>query len=640
MKRVSLVLMFFLTLTSFVYLNAQWARSYGGSGLDTAYSIQQTSDGGYIIAGYTDSFGAGGRDFWVLKLSSTGAIDWQRTYGGSLGDYAFSIQQTGDGGYIVAGWTDSFGAGNYDIWVLKLSSIGTIDWQRTYGGSLNDTTYSIQQTSDGGYIVGGIKYAAFWVLKLSSIGDVEWQRTYGRESYDEAYSIQQTSDGGYIIAGRTELMGAGRSMDAWVLKLSSIGDVEWQRAYGGSGDEAARSIQETSDGGYFVAGYVQLFGSGSFDALVLKLSATGDVEWQCIYGEEVGSDSPYSSQQTSDGGYIIAGRSGPDVWVLKLRSTGGIDWQRTYDGLYAHSIQLTSDGGYIVAGDTDSFGAGGSDFLLLKLFSDGDIDPSCELVGSSNATIIYTLISLLDTSITPQDTDVIPLDTICSTQDTYAAANLICEAQEYTLTISTSTGGTTDPSPGSYTYIFRTKVIIEAKSDSGYEFSEWSGDASGTDNPITVTIGPDKSITANFTKEEEEKKGRCFIATAAYGSPLHPHLDILRDFRDTYLMPSRFGHKLVELYYKYSPLFADLIAKQKALKFAVRISLLPIIAFSYSMVHFGLIMTAAMLAFIFALPIFLILFFRRRIEASGSQRPKSFGFPRVKKTAELKEHLP
>jgi len=192
-----------------------------------------------------------------------------------------------------------------------------------------------------------------------------------------------------------------------------------------------------------------------------------------------------------------------------------------------------------------------------------------------------------------------------------------------TLTISTSTGGTTDPSPGDYTYDEGTEVTITATASSGYEFSGWSGDASGTNSPITITMDSDKSITANFSStstgggEDGDSDtgggGGCFIATAAYGSTLHTHLDILQDFRDRYLMSSKLGRKLIDLYYEYSPFAADFIAKHKVLRVAVRTVLLPLIAFSYSMIHFGPIITVVMLVFVFVLSVFLISFFRRKL---------------------------
>jgi hypothetical protein len=218
-----------------------------------------------------------------------------------------------------------------------------------------------------------------------------------------------------------------------------------------------------------------------------------------------------------------------------------------------------------------------------------------------------------------------------SNPDLGAYESSLLEEVNISLSITVGTGGNTNPSPGDYCYSDGTEVTITATAEPEYRFSHWSGDASGTTNPITITMDSDKSITANFTVTPATETGGgdgggCFIATAAYGSPFHHHLDILRDFRDTYLLPGKLGRKLVELYYKYSPYFADLIVKHKALRVLVRVSLLPLVAFSYSLLHFGPTITAIMLVLIFALPVFVISFFRRklrRVEAKDlkSRRP-------------------
>ena len=401
----------------------KWTHSFGGSNSDYAYSIQQTSDGGYIVAGYTCSFGAGSDDFWVLRLDSSGSVDWQKTYSGAGVDYAFSIQQTSDGGYIIAGFTYSFGAGYSDFWVLKLDSSGNITWQKTYGGTSYDYAESIQQTSDGGYIVAGRTYSFgagyvdIWVLKLDSSGNVSWQKTYGGSGYDEAYSIKQTSDGGYVVAGYTDSFGAG-SDDIWVLKLDSSGSVIWQKTYGGPSDDEARSIQQTSDGGYIVAGHTHSFGAGSYDFWVLKLDSSGNISWQKTYGG-TSYDFAYSIQQTSDGDYIVAGEeasfgeSSTAIWVLKLDSSGNVIWQKTYGGSSgdgARSIQQTSDGGYIVAGITYSFGAGLGDFWVLKLNSQGI---SCNIREN-------TSIAPASTSITPATSTATETATSVVASDSYA----------------------------------------------------------------------------------------------------------------------------------------------------------------------------------------------------------------------------
>ena len=365
-------------------------KTFGGTDYDGAYAIQQTEDGGYIVAGYTWSFGAGGADVYVLKLDSAGNLEWQKTFGGSSDDFAYSIQQTADGGYIVAGYTLSFGAGVNDAYVLKLDSAGNLEWQKTFGGSSDDFAYSIQQTSDGGYIVAGNTWsfgaggADAYVLKLDSAGNLEWQKTFGGSGHDYAYSIQQTTDDGYIVAGYTNSFGAGDD-DAYVLKLDSAGTLQWQKVFGGSSDDFAYSIQQTSDGGYIVAGYTWSFGAGSRDVYVLKLDSAGNLEWQKTFGRSnYHGDVAYSIQQTTDDGYIVAGDTysygagSRDAYILKLDSAGTLQWQKVFGGSsddFAYSIQQTSDGGYIVAGYTWSFGAGSRDVYVLKLDSNGDLHP-------------------------------------------------------------------------------------------------------------------------------------------------------------------------------------------------------------------------------------------------------------------------
>ncbi|MGR3309663.1 MAG: hypothetical protein ACUZ77_02710 [Candidatus Brocadiales bacterium] len=414
--------------------HAQWAATYGGGGFDVANSIQQTRDGGYIVAGGTSSFGAGfGVDFWVLKLDANGIVQWQKTYGGGGFDVASSIQQTSDGGYIVAGGTGSFGAGRFsDIWVLKLDANGIVQWQKTYGGDFNEAS-SIQQTSDGGYVGAGwtSSFGAgmgdIWVLKLDANGIVQWQKTYGGSDSEGANSIQQTRDGGYIVAGWTESFGAGFGA-FWVLKLDSGGNIQWQKTYGERGSDSAHSIQQTSDGGYIVVG-------GNPFRLVLKLDSFDNIQWQKTYGGVNFFDEANSIQQTSDDGYVVAGEAESfgagfeDFWVLKLDSFGNVQWQKTYEGGFANSsIQQTSDGGYIVAGERASLGGGSSDFWVLKLRQDGTIDPSCNFIVDTSVSGIDSDATVTDTNATVADTTVIPRNTSATDQDTNVSANILCSA--------------------------------------------------------------------------------------------------------------------------------------------------------------------------------------------------------------------
>ena len=439
MRTAKALLLVFLILTlicgtiAFAQPSIVWQKCLGGSDIDEARSIQQTSDGGFIVAGATQSNDGdvsgyhGVWDYWVVKLNSSGRIEWKKCLGGSGGDGASSIQQTSDGGFIVAGGTgsdDGDVSGNHggnDFWVVRLNSSGDIVWQKCLGGSNRDRAYSIQQTSDGGFIVAGYtrsndgdvsgwhvgydsygyRLPDYWVVKLNSSGDIVWQKCLGGSGYEEAYSIQQTTDGEFIVAGVTEsndgdVSGNHGEYDFWVVRLNSSGDIVWQKCLGGSNRDCAYSIQQTSDGGFIVAGVSSSNDGdvsgyhGNADYWVVKLNSSGDIIWQKCLGGSHG-DVAYSIQKTSDGGFIVAGFSKsndgdvsghhgstlyPDYWVVKLDSSGGIVWQKCLGGNlvdWAHSIHQSSDGGFIVAGWTNSNDGdvsgnhGRCDFWVVKL---------------------------------------------------------------------------------------------------------------------------------------------------------------------------------------------------------------------------------------------------------------------------------
>jgi hypothetical protein len=373
----------------------EWQKSLGGSGFDYASSIHQTSDGGYIIAGRSSSIDGdvtgnhGGSDYWIVKLNSQGTLQWQKSFGGSSSDSASSIQQTSDGGYIIAGISDSNDGdvtGNHgkdDYWIVKLDSLGTLQWQKSFGGSEIDNAYSIQHTSDGGYIIAGESWSKdgdvtgnhgrndYWIVKLDSLGTLQWQKSFGGSGIDIAYSIQQTSDGGYIIAGGSDskdgdVTGNHGRNDYWIVKLDSLGTLQWQKSFGGRQGDYASSIQQTSDGGYIIAGISYsndgdvTVNHGNRDYWIVKLDSLGTLQWQKSLGGSVW-DHANSIQQTSDGGYIIAGNSwsndgdvtgnhgsSSDYWIVKLNSLGTLQWQKSFGGRgsdAADSIQQTSDAG-------------------------------------------------------------------------------------------------------------------------------------------------------------------------------------------------------------------------------------------------------------------------------------------------------
>ncbi len=375
-----------------------FAKTFGGTGYDNANSVQQTFDGGYILAGTTQSFGAGWDDIFLIKTDANGDVQWAKTYGGTDYDLAYSVQQTSDGGYIVAGETYSFGAGGYDIFLIKTDANGNVQWAKTYGGTDSEGAYSVQQTSDGGYIVAGwtLSFGAggsdIFLIKADANGNVQWAKTYGGTDSEGAYSVQQTSDGGYILAGYTGSFSVG--FDIFLIKTDANGNVQWAKTYRGTGVDGTTFVQQTSDDGYILAGTTWSFGAGMADIFLMKTDANGNIIWAKTYGG-TNNDRVRIVQQTSDGGYIVAGftwsfgAGSYDIFLIKTDANGDVQWAKTYGGWRddeAYSVQQTSDGGYIVAGTTYSFGAGSYDIFLIKTDANGNMG-SCGIVGNASPTV-------------------------------------------------------------------------------------------------------------------------------------------------------------------------------------------------------------------------------------------------------------
>jgi hypothetical protein len=248
------------------------------------------------VAGFTTSFGAS-VEFYLVKTDSQGDMLWTRTYGGSSSEEARSVRQTIDGGYVVAGSTWSFGTGSMDFYIVKTNSEGDTLWTRAYGGSSDEEARSIQQTADGGYIVAGYTYSFgvggdFLVAKTNSQGDLHWMRTYGGTNYDDAYCVRQLADGGYIVVGETYSFGAGQD-DFYLVRMDEQGDTLWTRTYGGSNWDRVSSVQQTADGGYILAGYTDSFGAGGEDFYLVK---TGPDQLG-VEPIEVGMPSQYALHQ-------------------------------------------------------------------------------------------------------------------------------------------------------------------------------------------------------------------------------------------------------------------------------------------------------------------------------------------------------
>jgi hypothetical protein len=235
----------------------------------------QTNDGGYLLAGRTYSFGAGEDDFWLVKTDANGDSLWSQTYGGFDYEECYSIQQTTDGGYILGGVTRSFGAGDFNFWLVKTDAVGTEEWSRPYGGSNMDFCHSVQQTSDGGFVLAGNteSYGAggwdYWLVKTNAVGDELWSRTFGGSGYDWCNSVQQRADGGYVLSGNTESYGAG-TYDFWLIRTNTDGDSIWSRTFGGSEWDRCQSGLWTTDGVYVLAGETYSFGAGNSDFWMLS----------------------------------------------------------------------------------------------------------------------------------------------------------------------------------------------------------------------------------------------------------------------------------------------------------------------------------------------------------------------------------
>jgi len=362
-----------------------FCKAIGGPESEEGNSLIQTSDGGYAIAGYTKSFGAGNYDVYVIKLDANGNLQWTKTIGGPESEEGNSLIQTPDGGYVIAGSTRSFGAGEADVYVVKLDAKGNLQWTKTIGGLNRDWSSSLIQTSDGGYAIAGhtesfgAGEADVYVVKLDAKGNLQWTKTIGGKYTDAGLSLIQTSDGGYAIAGHTESFGAGGE-DVYVVKLDANGNLQWTKTIGGKYADAGLSLIQTSDGGYAIAGSTRSFGEGRGDVYVVKLDANGNFQWTKTIGE-LYSEEGYSLIQTSDGGYAIAGATksfgagGEDVYVVKLDANGNLQWSKTIGGKSdekGYSLIQTSDGGYVIAGYTKSFGAGETDVYVIKLDKNGN----------------------------------------------------------------------------------------------------------------------------------------------------------------------------------------------------------------------------------------------------------------------------
>ncbi len=360
MPRLVLVLFFTVYALSSTAAHAvNWARSYGGAENDECQSLLPTPDGGFLTVGFTESFGAGGKDAWVLKLDSSGNVMWQKAYGGAQDEIASAVQQTPGGDYIVGALTGSFGAGDSDIWVFKIDTSGDILWQKSYGGSGEDVLNVLLHTSDGGCLAAGytasfgVMNEAYWILRLNSTGDVLWQKTYDAGGQQNVATMNAIPDEGWLVTGKT-------GYEQLVMRIDDAGAILWQKKFNwGYGKDIAFSLLRNPGGSFTAAGYTFL----------------------------------------SNNKYYL--------WVFEMDAAGNMIWQKQYGGDehdMAREIAPTADGEYVVAGFTESFGqgaAGSSDLWILKITREGGIDDSCEFISDTSAAASAISLTVSTTSVTP-----------------------------------------------------------------------------------------------------------------------------------------------------------------------------------------------------------------------------------------------
>ncbi len=392
--------------------NITWISNYGGTGDDSARSIIRTNDGGFAILGMTSSIDGDldfkslpVNDYWLVKLSANGELQWQKTYGGSGDDQGQQVIQTSDGGFAITGYAqsdDGDGTNNegfHDNWILRLDASGTILWEKSFGFAGHDHSYDLVETEDGGFFFSGFLditssngeggtdkssltahgVGEFWGTKVDANGNLQWRKFFGGTNNDRSFGVVNAHDGGYVLAGASEsddfdISNPKGSYDFWAVKVNKNGEFEWESSFGGTGIDQAQDILATSDGGYVITGNTfstdtqVTKNNGQSDVWLIKIDDSGQLLWQKSFGGSA-FDAAHSVRPTLDGGLLVCGNSKSfdgdvsqnfgenDIWVFKTDASGNLQWEKSFGGLsldFGYDAIETQSGNIVLVGETAS----------------------------------------------------------------------------------------------------------------------------------------------------------------------------------------------------------------------------------------------------------------------------------------------
>lgn len=373
-----------LTFTTSSIFSQQYF--YGGANDDFGRDVEFSPDNSLVSTGFTHSMGAGVADYYLAKTDLNGNMLWQKTFGGTQNEFARDIVITADMGIALVGYSESFGAGTENIYLVRTDVNGNTLWTQTYGGANQNQGLALDLNSDGGFIIAGYTNNMgagsddVYLIRTDSLGNMLWQKTYGGTNVDRAYAVKQTTSGGFILAGYTSSFSA--SYEFYLINTDANGDTLWTKRFGGISNDRSYAVQQTSDGGFIALGYTLSFGSGQSDVYIIKTDASGNIQWTKVYGGST-FDYGYAINQLPDNGYIIAGETEsygfgggkPDMYIMRLDPVGDTLWTKTYGGPdwdYGRAICSIPGNNFAAIGAAENLSLGMSDIYLITIDSVGN----------------------------------------------------------------------------------------------------------------------------------------------------------------------------------------------------------------------------------------------------------------------------